>query len=483
MTMEVLAAEFPDIYQQFLDPQPSPISREMSQAWDEAGEEDRSMVSDMIVAADETSLTVVVRDSNKNMKYKAVPKVQYNSYASLTQIPTHSSSIGSNQRITSSTDNPRSVTALGDDVMTTSIQSPNMSTDSTNSTVPNDFPPEFADLDDILATLSLLDNTQQSTNNNIQLDLVKSAYGCNWSKSSQQCLHGNSCPFTTQLLGLADFQEPQNVLTPPPRVHSVVVLRQTPNGLVKLQESLVPLGQEEVIRLQSMTPQEQVRHLGLNTAQLRQGGQLQAGTMTSTASTLQLRDQPGQYAMSDNVPQYTNPPCSISASNGHFVNPTNNYQAQFSNIPNSQSNVTFRSSAPVIYRPPPNAVLVKVPTSVLQNQPPQPYTFSIPTPSPSPPTPSVTSLGTSPTGECSLFCSKCDSQFHDNKSLVKHTRNQHQVYSCNKCGEQTVGYYRMASHTKKNHSKEPAFFCPCGRNFSEKRGMTKHGNSCSFYKN
>ena len=47
------------------------------------------------------------------------------------------------------------------------------------------------------------------------------------------------------------------------------------------------------------------------------------------------------------------------------------------------------------------------------------------------------------------LCSQCDSQFADNKSLVKHTRNQHQVYQCSKCGESTVGYYRMASHAKK----------------------------------
>ena len=46
-------------------------------------------------------------------------------------------------------------------------------------------------------------------------------------------------------------------------------------------------------------------------------------------------------------------------------------------------------------------------------------------------------------------CQQCDTTFSDNKSLVKHTRNQHQVYQCSKCGESTVGYYRMASHAKK----------------------------------
>ena len=44
---------------------------------------------------------------------------------------------------------------------------------------------------------------------------------------------------------------------------------------------------------------------------------------------------------------------------------------------------------------------------------------------------------------------------------------------------QTAGYYKMAAHAKRAHTKEPHFFCECGRNFGEKKGMTKHQNSCS----
>ena len=39
----------------------------------------------------------------------------------------------------------------------------------------------------------------------------------------------------------------------------------------------------------------------------------------------------------------------------------------------------------------------------------------------------------------------------------------------------------MASHSKKAHSKEPIYFCECGRNFGEKKGMTKHQNTCSVF--
>eukprot|EP00092_Neocalanus_flemingeri_P029863 GFUD01032426.1.p1 GENE.GFUD01032426.1~~GFUD01032426.1.p1 ORF type:complete len:514 (+),score=115.95 GFUD01032426.1:46-1587(+) len=510
MTMEVLAAEFPDIYQQFLDPEPSPSSGETGHDWeDNVGGDGSSVAWNMFssirrAAAEDSAHDKMeaVRDTNKNMKYKTVQHnaEPINRNASKPSGPTPSPSTKSIQNTslgTSKTGTNTQVTAVSSYAPTaSSVQS----SGNTNTEEGTDMFPEFADIDDILATLDQLDNNQST---NCQLDLAKSAYGCIWSTSSP-CLHGNSCPFTTQFLGLANFHESQVVVAaPPPRVHSVVVLRQTPNGLVKLQESLLPLGQEEVKRLQSMTPQEQVRHLGLNTAQLRHGnlkqtnGHQQLGN-TSSNSTLQLREQPGrssstgQYTMTPSTSQYTVPMSSqysttssyntgnyvlsTSASHGQF-SPVPSSEVQFTTLPNSQvmSSVKFSSSGSVPYRPPPNAVLVKVPTAALQNQT---YQFSIPTPSPSPPTPSAFPA-TSPS--MPLFCSECDTQFHDSKSLVKHTRNQHQVYQCSKCGENTVGYYRMASHTKKNHSREPAFFCQCGRNFSEKRGMTKHQNSCSFY--
>ena len=54
-----------------------------------------------------------------------------------------------------------------------------------------------------------------------------------------------------------------------------------------------------------------------------------------------------------------------------------------------------------------------------------------------------------------FLCTKCDAKFAENKSLVKHNRNHHQTYKCGKCGITTEGYYKMASHTKKYHVKEP----------------------------
>ena len=91
-------------------------------------------------------------------------------------------------------------------------------------------------------------------------------------------------------------------------------------------------------------------------------------------------------------------------------------------------------------------------------------------------------------GGALLQCADCDSKFVDHKSFVKHTRNMHQVYQCSQCGESTIGYYSIASHTKRHHYKEPVFYCNCDRTRekrfdAEKRGLTKHQNSCTFYKN
>jgi len=295
----------------------------------------------------------------------------------------------------------------------------------------------FGEVDEILDILEVMEKKLVSHSDLPNYCLL----GCQLAGKSS-CVQGDLCPLINSILGLDEFQSSGPSLSESSSlIHNVVVLRQTPQGLVKLQESLLPLGQEEVKRLQSMSPQEQVKSLGLNTAELIQKDQsriLQQSVGSTTLSHM-----------------------SITA-----ANTSQTVTADSSNM--FHSNVRFRPTSTVSYRPPPNAVLVRVPPSALQ------------VPNSTEASPSMEYAG-GHTVASSLHCSECDTQFHDNKSLIKHTRNQHQVYQCNKCGEETVGYYRMASHTKKNHSKEPAFYCQCGRNFSEKRGLTKHQNSCNFY--
>merc|ERR1719158_486944 len=159
---------------------------------------------------------------------------------------------------------------------------------------------DFAELDDILSALEKMDD-DANQNASSMLDMTKNAYGCMWSDSTL-CSHGDACPFINHFLGLGELNTP--LLDHVPMVHNVVVLSQTPTGMVKLQESLVPIGQEEKEVLQAMTPEAQVRHLGLNTSQLRHRQRdVQNQVMSSVPSktTLQLRDfgeqeQPAQYS-------------------------------------------------------------------------------------------------------------------------------------------------------------------------------------------
>jgi len=257
-------------------------------------------------------------------------------------------------------------------------------------------------------------------NSNIQmlLDTEKSGFGCSWSASKGSiCAHGNSCPFTTKILELDQIPHStisDQVSKPPQRLHNVVVLKQTPHGLVKVPDSMIPQHQLDKFRgLHNPRPQD-------NSS---------AGPYISN------------YSRSQTLPIVSR------SGSSNFYRPPATYQT----APPEQSRLMDISNTRMLYRPPANSFLVKVP----------PLSQS--------------------SNSTVLLCSDCDTQFADNKSLVKHTRNQHQVYQCSKCGESTVGYYRMASHTKRNHSKEPVFFCNCGRNFSEKRGLTKHQNSCTFY--
>merc|ERR1719186_1334452 len=173
------------------------------------------------------------------------------------------------------------VTAITSSIPTTNIQSSSSFTEEES----DQSLARFDDIDVILETLAQLEYNRST---HYQLDLTKSAYGCDWSSSSSTCVHGISCPFITQFLGLADFQKSEVEAPPtaPARVHRVVVLRQTPTDLVKLQESSLLLGQEEVTRLQAMTPQEQVRQVRHLKQQQQQLG---------ITNVLQLRDQTEQF--------------------------------------------------------------------------------------------------------------------------------------------------------------------------------------------
>lgn len=118
----------------------------------------------------------------------------------------------------------------------------------------------------------------------------------------------------------------------------------------------------------------------------------------------------------------------------------------------------------ISYQPPPNVMVVKVPS--ISNS--EDVSVSLARPF------------VYHTQEEPYLCQDCDTSFVIKPLLAKHIRNQHAVYTCTKCYETTVGYYRMASHNKREHSKDPLYPCQCGRNFAESKGLAKHQNSCHY---
>ena len=149
--------------------------------------------------------------------------------------------------------------------------------------------------------------------------------------------------------------------------------------------------------------------------ELSQFPEISLSPAVSRNSVVVLRNTPAGYVQQHPVSlglKSIAPQLGFSMTPVRYLPPSSNTSTNSSSSGNIRLNdiTNQRLSS---YRPPANTVLIKVPGPGLS------------------------------------LCSQCDSQFADNKSLVKHTRNQHQVYQCSKCGESTVGYYRMASHAKK----------------------------------
>jgi len=365
MAMEVLAAEFPDIFTQYIEIVPEVVPEVVNVTEDvKTGPVTSKTIEDIFLEHDYGQKAFVQEDANKNFSKTDFENTVFSNDVrrdELLELPQNENDVEFDHLISQRGGQP------------------------------------CDELDKILEDLRLSD---EDSNSNIlfSLEQEKSSLGCNWTSEYSSCDHGPCCPFTCKVLDLA-----------PAGVNSLVVLRSTPAGYVKVP---VSLGQQDLLRLTNLTAQDQVRRLAFNMAPVRQTVSL----MSVSSSEVTSQDS----RLTSNL---------VTSLDSRLTDITNQKLSS--------------------YRPPANAVLIKVPD----------------------------------TSSPGSLCSQCSSSFSDNKSLVKHTRNQHQVYQCSKCGESTVGYYRMASHAKKNHSKEPSLYCPCGRTFSEKRGLAKHQNSCVQFKN
>ena len=318
MAMEVLAAEFPDIFTQYIEIVPEVVTEQI-----EVQPVAPVTVEDVRVVNVTSSRTIQDIFLEHDYGQKALVQEDANQNFSKTDFQ---------NTVFSIEERPEELTIQTKENIYVAESPPSA---------------QYDELDQILEDLRQFEQDQDSNSNiSFKLEQEKSSLGCNWTSDYSSCDHGPICPFTEKVLELS--QVPESSQSPAVGRNSVVVLRNTPAGLV--QQHPASLG------LRNIPPQ-----LGFTMAPVRY---LPTSSNTSTTSNSRLND-----------------------------------------ITNNQ-----RLSS---YRPPANTVLIKVPGPGLS------------------------------------LCSQCDSQFADNKSLVKHTRNQHQVYQCSKCGESTVGYYRMASHAKK----------------------------------
>ena len=503
MTMEVLAAEFPDIFQQFIEIVPDPakpdqpiyvveeqvepvtlwsvtddgakyeyeeveeaaVVKQQAQEEEGMGDNDEVLQATKIIAATEPAeetKTIIKEEktSLQSLRTKGKPKTSQSSvlmehdYGQKFMVKDANKN---NTKIISPLSTKHNPTKMPSEV-SNEFTFTKVHVEEKTKLRARETPgkPSLDELDHLLHDL-FYDSSSADINSNVQVqfDTERSAAGCSWSPLSSSCHHGLHCPFTAKILGLDQLQAPASPATslsstmPLPggqqqqanKVHNVVVLKQTPEGLVRVQQSFT-VPQHQFASFQSFKNQA-LRHQGVRTRYFYCNFTF---LLTQFNPLLFLN-----CSLSQTLPTPV-----VSSNQGFQQQSPYPGNGQTSPAPSDGMPLgDMTNNGRMVYRPPPNSVVVKVPQPQQQPQ---------------------GSPG-------AILCADCDSQFADNKSLVKHTRNQHQVYQCSKCGESTVGYYRMASHTKKKHSKEPVFFCNCGRNFSEKRGLTKHQNSCTFYNN
>ena len=330
MTMEVLAAEFPDIFHQFIEIVPDPnkpdqqiyvyeeninqitsgqsvstvecktgnkenvyveVKKEISA--DKINDEDVSDETEDDFAArailqEYDYDQIINKDANKNMtSYVSKNQAFKNTTFS------HDTSVGSKEESTvltnkvavvtyeepvpsplvptiadtsanllvSTVSSPMTNSSTVHSPMTSSstklVQSFNKDPLLTSARYQDTFAPTIDDVEDILADLVTL-HSDVNSNIQLQLDTAKSGYGCSWSYVTNTCLHGLSCPFTAKILDLDQVSSSVTNVTvskqtgsaPGTKVHNVVVLKQTPHGLVKVPESMV--SQHHLTRFRGM---------------------------------------------------------------------------------------------------------------------------------------------------------------------------------------------------------------------------------------
>ena len=306
MTMEVLAAEFPDIFQHFIEIVPDPNKPDQhiyvneedsnpSNSW-KSGNINDIVSSENVVFSSETepeedspklaSLSIPEASTENSPEYRPTATSSSDSVIDVRSRNILMEHDYDGQNIVAKDSNrnttkyfspvPRSINntkvsnVIKNNVDVVQVSSSGVKSDSVH--ISKDVPDSvqldkvskefaaFEDIDEILQDLSMITHDY---NSNIQmlLDTEKSGFGCSWSASKGSiCAHGNSCPFTTKILELDQIPHStisDQVSKPPQRLHNVVVLKQTPHGLVKVPDSMIPQHQLDKFRgLHNPRPQD-----------------------------------------------------------------------------------------------------------------------------------------------------------------------------------------------------------------------------------
>ena len=118
---------------------------------------------------------------------------------------------------------------------------------------PSHGPDGEIDVEEISTILDGLDDDPCSGLRSLQLEL-----GCRWTDATQQCAAGEQCEFVRQMLGL-DALAPAVAYTPRPRLQRIMVVKQTPAGLVKVTETQQSFTAEQIRLIQQLSNQEQIK--------------------------------------------------------------------------------------------------------------------------------------------------------------------------------------------------------------------------------
>jgi len=294
----------------------------------------------------------------------------------------------------------------------------------------------------IAETLNILHQLDQRNYEDVpELEQLKQENLCQMSEF-MACRSGDLCKFVRLMLDLDSL--PRNVV---PKSVRILIIKQTPKGQVRTLENVTL---DELNILQQLNPRDQVIYI----QKIKEQRRLEQQEMTSVRGINEpLKVQLSSRTSVCNLPTPSPSPPSVPSppSQPRIINyqPVTSHDYTSSGIIDQ---LCPSNNSPAVYTAGNSFNSSSVTGSGHKNL-----------------------AGSS--GEPTQ-CKDCSAMFKDPKQLLKHRRNHHQIYTCKECGEQATGYYKMAAHSKKVHSKEPLFFCECGRNFGEKKGMTKHQNSC-----